>query len=78
MFAAGQKWHATRTGSGKHRDEVRTVFGLRGRDIVWKLDDGHLYHTEWPKAAEVLEARSGFLRFFYADVPGVEVTLARV
>ena len=78
MFRPGQRWQATRTGPGKHRDEVREVYGSRSRDLVWRLTDGSFYHTEWPKASEVQEARPGFLQFQYSDLPGVVVTLTAV
>lgn len=75
MFAPGQRWHAVRTGPGKHRDEVRTVRKVRGVDLVFAVDGSQSYHTTWPKAGEVIEARPGFLRFRYEDCDGVQVSL---
>lgn len=73
MFSPGQKWHATRTGGGPHRDELRTVHRVESKNIIFQVPSGELYWTGWPKAAEVKEARPGFLRFGYSDGP--EVTL---
>jgi len=75
MFQPGQRWHALRTGPGRHRDEIRTVHKIQGKQIVFRVPSGELYWTPFPKASEVLESRPGFVRFVYSDVPGVEVSL---
>ena len=75
MFHPGQQWHVHRTGGGAHASEVRTVCKITRRNLGWLVHGGKFLRTAWPTAYEVIEARPGFLKFRYEDVPSAVVTL---
>ena len=86
MFREGDKWKATRKTLGKtvvgnlyatkfppvEETTVRTVAGAKTQ-LVWKLEDGRKLYTDWPKAAEVEDARAGYLRFHYDNGTVIEL-----
>ncbi len=86
MFREGETWKATRKAKetaivgnlGTTRipaienTTARTVSSAKSQ-LVWKLEDGRNLYTDWPKAADVEEARDGYLRFHYDNGTVVEL-----
>jgi hypothetical protein len=91
MFVPGEKWHCRRDATpmvvhgnlgttilpNKDPETDRAVFKLETRNLIWLMPDGKKLWTDWPPAANIIEARAGFLKFKYpgAISPERDITI---
>jgi len=77
MFAPGQIWTALNskfpTACGQ-----RAVKSLHTKYIIWEIL-GKKSYMDWPKAAQIIEARPGHVKFnFPLEFGGHTVTLTKI
>ena len=76
MFQSGQTWIGENTLHEK-ANGPRTLTKLNSVEFVWSTANVPRFHTRFPKAAEIIEAADGYLKFYIHGDHDHTLTLVR-